>query len=183
MSPAAALLVAMDQIRPKDHILDVGCGTGNEPLLLAEWGCRHVVGVDIDTRAIGIARGRATRRKLGKRVTFHAMDVRDMPARFPRKRFDIVLHTLVANNLVDTEVPEHFAALARMMKPNGLIVVHERVHHSDANTPPDRVPPLKAFTKHFDVSPGVATQLPESPARRLDPGYAEVFLWLGRPRS
>ena len=47
------------------HILDVGCGTGENALFLAENGC-DVSGVDIAHRAIGIAKQKAAKRNLNE---------------------------------------------------------------------------------------------------------------------
>lgn len=182
VSPAAAVLIALGDIRADDRILDVGCGTGTEALLLAEWGCKSVTGIDLDSGAIGIARGRATKRKLTDRVTFHTMDARDIPERLPGTHFDVILHTLVANNLERDELVPHFEALARIIHRKGIMLMQERVTHHDENGPPDSFPPWEALADRFHVSPGVSTHLPERRHAPSAPDHARIVLWVARPR-
>src|SRR5512133_3362811 len=40
-------------------VLDVGCGLGDDAILLARYGAAHVVGIDISSRSIDLARRRA----------------------------------------------------------------------------------------------------------------------------
>ena len=177
LSPALALLVAEGRIRPQDRILDVGCGTGTDLLLLAKWGFRRLDGVDVDGRAVGAARARATRSGLSERVRFHPVAAERLTEHFGRRRFDVVLHTLVANNLrADTDA--HFREVAAVMKPRGLLVVHERVNRRDENARPGKFPPLEEMARHFELSRSVATHI----AERAQPGHARVMLWVGRPR-
>lgn len=178
LSPAVAALVASGRIRRGDAILDVGCGTGTDALTLASWGFRRVVGIDPDAKAIAVARARATR--LGLRVPFHALAAEDLGAWAGRRRFDVVLHTLVANNLTSGQAA-HFRNVAAVMEADGLLVLHERLNWRDAKAAPGRVAPLPAARRHFRLSPGVTTQLAEHAAGR-GPAYARVALWLGTPR-
>lgn len=178
--PALALLVATGQVSRGDCILDVGCGTGTDALLLARWGFRRVVGVDPDARAIATARGRATRMGLSRRVRFEAANAEGLPGMFGRNAFDVVLHTLVANNLRGAK-EAHFAGVAAVLRKNGLLLLHERIGRGWENVAPGRVKPLAAVRRHFDLSPGVTTQLAERP-EAAGPGYAKVAFWIGRPR-
>lgn len=178
---AVAALVADGRIRRDHRILDVGCGTGTDALLLARWGFRKVEGVDPDAGAVAIARRRATRLGVSKRLRFQQASAETLDETFPPGSFDVVLHTLVANNLGRGK-ERHFRGLARILRPGGLLVLHERVLAREENARPDRVPPLAALRRHFKVGPGVATHLAEWTGRDGDPGHARVILWLGRPR-
>lgn len=181
ISPALAALIALERIRPTDRILDVGCASGTDALLLARWGFKRIAGVDPDREAIGTARSRATRAKLGKKVMFHHLGAERLTELFPRGHFDVVLHTLVANNLTK-EKEKHFREIAAVMKPTGLLVLHERISRGYENSKPDKLPALRQLQRHFDLSVGVTTQLAENPTGRKGPEYARVVLWLGRPR-
>jgi SAM-dependent methyltransferase len=178
ISPALAYLIAAGLVRRHQRILDVGCGTGTDLLLLATWGFRHLDGVDPNAGAIATARRRAARRRLGRRVRFHHVAAEDVDGHFAARTFDVVLHTLVANNL-GRATSRHFEMIARVLKPDGLLVLHERVVARSENSAPGRVAPLAGLERHFHLSPGVATHL----AEYAGPGYARVVLWLGHPRK
>ena len=181
LPPAVATLVVLGEITRHDRILDVGCGTGTDALTLAAWGFR-VVGVDPDARAIATARARATRRGLSRRVQFEVLDGERLgERRSGRKPFDVVLHTLVANNLRRGR-DEHFRNVAAAMRPDGLLVLHERLGKSWENAPPGHVTPLAAVRRHFDLTRSVTTHLAERPSA-AGPGHAVVALWLGRPKA
>lgn len=179
LSPAIAALVATGRIRRGDAILDVGCGTGTDALTLARWGFRRVWGIDPDPKAIAVARARATR--LGVPARFHVLAAEDLAQWAGTRRFDVALHTLVANNL-RKGLAAHFRNVAAVLKPDGLLVLHERLNRRDAKAAPGRVPPLAAARRHFRLTPGVTTQLAEHATGR-GPPYARVALWLGTPRA
>jgi SAM-dependent methyltransferase len=56
--PAAVAVVRAAALRPRERVLDLGCGTGNAALLAAEQGTR-VTGVDPAPRLLEVARTRA----------------------------------------------------------------------------------------------------------------------------
>ena len=75
-------------IDPAMRYLEVGCGMGEISLALAQYGCRHVTGIDIDPYYIEIAKRCARERQLQDKVTFECMNVHDLPN---EKEYDIVL--------------------------------------------------------------------------------------------
>jgi SAM-dependent methyltransferase len=125
ISPALAPLLATGAIRKNHLILDVGCGTGNDCILLARWGFRRVVGIHADPQAVRIARGRATRARLGKRVRFLVGGPGDLPPDVTPARVNIVLDTLVGNNL-EAGFDAHYRAIWRAMKPTGFLIECDR---------------------------------------------------------
>lgn len=178
ISPAVAALIALGRLRPGHRVLDVGCGTGTDALTLAAWGFRDVTAIDPDARAIGVARGRARRR--GLEADFRVAAAEDLLALFGARRFDVVLHTLVANNLRG-DAQEHARNVAGVLHRRGLLVLHERIRRADADAAPGELAPLAAFGRHFDLGQGVTTHLAEFPDGR-GATHARVVLWLGRPR-
>jgi cyclopropane fatty-acyl-phospholipid synthase-like methyltransferase len=62
----------------RGDVLDVGCGTGDNALFLAERG-HAVLGVDLAETAIAEARGKAAERGLEQRARFEVRDVVDAP--------------------------------------------------------------------------------------------------------
>jgi SAM-dependent methyltransferase len=179
ISPALALLIAEGRLRPKDRILDVGCGTGTDALLLARWGFRHVVGIDPDRRAIATARQRAARLGLADRVRFEALGAEGLPEAFRPRSFDVILHTLVANNLEEGH-EVHFEAVAGVLRRGGTLLLHERLNPADRRAAPGEVPALEAVKRWFRVSPGVTTHLAEGSGRSR--GHALVAVWVGTRR-
>ena len=75
-------------IDPAMRYLEVGCGMGEISLALAQYGCRHVTGIDKDPYYIEIAKRCARERQLQDKVTFECMNVHDLPN---EKEYDIVL--------------------------------------------------------------------------------------------
>jgi SAM-dependent methyltransferase len=180
VSPALAVLIGLGDVRHDDVVLDVGCGTGTECITLARWGFKHVVGIDVDARAVATARGRATRLGLARRVEFLVGEPEDLPDDLTPAGVDIVLHTLVANNL-RAGFHSHFAAIARALKPDGLLVLSMRILAREENDRVGRVPPVPGLKRHFELTPGVTTHIAES--RDYYPGHAPVAVWVGRPRA
>jgi ubiquinone/menaquinone biosynthesis C-methylase UbiE len=56
--PAAQAVVAAAALKPGEHVLDIGCGTGNATLLAAKAGA-DAIGVDPAARLVETARARA----------------------------------------------------------------------------------------------------------------------------
>jgi len=182
LSPALAALIALGRIRKRHRVLDVGCGHGTDALLLARWGFRNVEAIDPDRDAIAVARRKATRWRLGSRVRFQHARAERLTQLFPERSFDVVLHTLVANNL-RKDKDRHFREVAAVMDPEGLLLCHERVTRRFENARPDGVRPLPELRRHFDLSPGISTHLAELPSGASGPQYARVVLWLGTPKG
>jgi cyclopropane fatty-acyl-phospholipid synthase-like methyltransferase len=61
LEPAARVVVEQAAVQPGEHLLDLGCGTGNAALLAAGPGVR-AIGVDPSPRLLEVARaGRGQR--------------------------------------------------------------------------------------------------------------------------
>jgi len=182
ISPVVATLVALGRVHKGQRILGAGCGTGTEAILLAKWGFRRVEGIDPEPRAVATARARATRMRLHRRVAFHHAGAEGLASLYAAGTFDVVLHTLVANNLKKKR-ETHFRELARVLRRDGLLVLQERVTRRHENHRPNSMAPLTALKRHFRLTAGVSTHLPEFGAGPRSPDYARVILWLGSPRS
>jgi SAM-dependent methyltransferase len=74
--PCARVIVDEARIVPGEHVVDVGCGTGNAALLAAERGAR-VTGVDPAPRLLDVARAEAAAR--GLELSFVAGDAAGIP--------------------------------------------------------------------------------------------------------
>lgn len=110
------LAFGMFDISPGMKVLDVGCGTGNFSIKLAQKGCK-VVGIDISDEMMDIARNKAKELKLD--IEFYNMDVYDL--KFEAGSFDAAF-SMAAFEFIDK--PE--AALDEMMrvvKENGQVFI------------------------------------------------------------
>jgi SAM-dependent methyltransferase len=77
-------------LKPADHVLDVGCGSGGPALLLArEFGC-HVSGIDINASGIKAGMALALEANLQEKVHFQEADIRQ-PLPFSDQSFDALL--------------------------------------------------------------------------------------------
>jgi ubiquinone/menaquinone biosynthesis C-methylase UbiE len=98
------------------HIVDVGCGTGRHALRLAARGAT-VVGVDFSDGMLSRARAKEG----GDGVRWLAHDVTRPPLPLSAEAFDRVVCALVVDHI--GRLPEFFAELCRLCRPDGQIVV------------------------------------------------------------
>lgn len=105
-----ARYVAAGTYRPR--ILDAGCGTGANLLVLDSYG--HAMGVDISAQAIAFCRERG----IPKDRVMQA-SVTELP--FREGYFDLAISFDVICNIVDDVGA--FAEIGRVLKPGGILVV------------------------------------------------------------
>ena len=106
-------------IRPHDHVLDVGCGTGQttrEAARMATAG--GALGVDVSQRMIDRAR-ELTRAEGLRNVTFERADAQ--VHRFPPERFDLAISRF-GTMFFDDPVAA-FANIGRALRPAGRLVM------------------------------------------------------------
>lgn len=103
-------------IQPTDHVLDVGCGTGQLTKVINErvgqFG--RVVGIDPAIEMV------ETARKKNAGVDFRLAAVENLP--FDDGSFDLITSSLVLHHLPDSLKPAAFQEMARVLKPNGRAV-------------------------------------------------------------
>jgi SAM-dependent methyltransferase len=103
---------------PGTTVLDAGCGTGENALLLAARGHR-VVGVDIAWEAIQRARAKAAERGIAPAPAFIVGDALAAPAAAGSDPFDVALDVGLFHALGDDEGPRYAASLASAVRPGG----------------------------------------------------------------
>lgn len=114
--PAARSVVDVLAPRPGEHVVDLGCGTGNAALLAAAGGAR-VTGVDPAARLLEIAMENAKAAVL--EVEFRAGDAAQMP--LPDSSIDAVVSVFGV-----IFAPDENAAvgeIARVLRPGGRLVL------------------------------------------------------------
>ncbi|MFF9105183.1 class I SAM-dependent methyltransferase [Streptomyces rubrogriseus] len=131
---------ALDALVGRDgvEVLDCSCGIGTQAIGLALRGHR-VTGTDLSPRASARAGREAARRGLSVRTA--AADMRRLP--FPDGRFDVVVcaDNSLPHLLTEQDVHAALAAMRRVLRPEGLLLVSTR-HYDDllrdhpVSTPP-----------------------------------------------
>ncbi len=110
--------------KPGMHILDVGCGTGNFSIKLAEMGCK-VIGIDISSEMLEIAKEKAKKRGLD--IEFHVMDVYRLE--FEDNTFDGVF-SMAAFEFIE-KPKKAYKEMYRVLKLNGQLLIgtiHKESH-------------------------------------------------------
>jgi len=98
----------------KSTTLDVGCGTGENALFLAEKGF-STVGVDLSTRAIDAAKAKASERKL--KVEFRIANALSLD--FDSSSFGNVIDSGLFHTFNDSQRIAFASEMARVLETNG----------------------------------------------------------------
>lgn len=115
ISPGESELKLLGDVKGKD-VLEIGCGGGQNAIVLAKWGARSV-GLDISEEQIKYARKLAKREGVG--VPFYIGNMEDL-SMFHNESFDIVLSSFAigyVENLART-----FQEVFRVLRAKGLFV-------------------------------------------------------------
>jgi SAM-dependent methyltransferase len=109
------------ELRSGEAVLDVGCGTGVlAQLAKSRVGAEgRVVGLDPGPRQITRARSQALRHGLDIDFRIGAIEALALPDR----SFDVVLSTLMMHHLPDDLKRQGLAAIARVLRPGGRLVI------------------------------------------------------------
>jgi ubiquinone/menaquinone biosynthesis C-methylase UbiE len=116
LQPAAAGLVALAAVNPRDAVLDIACGTGNAALIAAQ-EARKVVGVDFEPRLLQIAAARGD--SSGVAVDWICADA--LSPELPKRAFSVVLSAFGLMYVPDQTAAA--AALARASAPGACIAL------------------------------------------------------------
>jgi ubiquinone/menaquinone biosynthesis C-methylase UbiE len=108
---------------PGGLLLDIGCYTGTEAVLLARRGFR-VVGVDLSPKMIELARGKARRLRLGDRTRFEIAKASDLSSLRDSGvgSFDTAYSVYGTLNL-EPRIGSFKSSVARLLKPRGSLVI------------------------------------------------------------
>jgi SAM-dependent methyltransferase len=105
-------------VHPDDVLLDLGCGSGPQDLLLARRAA-HVIGIDVSASEIERAKARAAVYARDCRLEFRCTPIEH--AGFAAHQFDKVFSFCVLEHIPNRE--EVFATIARVLKPGGVLAI------------------------------------------------------------
>lgn len=110
------LAFGMLKLEPGMSVLDVGCGTGNFSMKMAERGC-VVTGIDVSEEMLKVAREKAAEKSLS--ISYLQMDATELG--FDDGAFDVVLTMAAVEFIEDTAraVEEMF----RVVKNGGQVLI------------------------------------------------------------
>lgn len=114
-----------ENVRPGDHVLDIGCGTGTVAILAARAGAR-VTGFDVSAPMLTVAREKIESLGLDDRIELIEMGISGMDG-FADGSFDVVLSTLVFSELSSDEQSYALHHSFRILKPEGRLEVADEV--------------------------------------------------------
>ena len=113
--PAIEALVHDREILP-GKVLDVGCGTGENALLLARHGS-EVTGIDLVEEAVKAARAKAAERHVA--ASFAVGNALDLDQLFGEGSFDTVIDSGLFHALSDEERPVYARQVGWALRPGG----------------------------------------------------------------
>lgn len=177
--PAVVRLLEAGSFGPAGwKVLDAGCGTGENALLLASRG-HPVVGIDIAAEAIARARARAIELAPRRAPTLLVGDALDAPTVAALGPFDAALDVGLFHSLVEDELPRYVASLAAAIRPGGRAFVLCWSDRNSFGVGPRRVT-RREIREAFRAATGWRVERiePEELSSRLSGGT--VLAWLAR---
>jgi cyclopropane-fatty-acyl-phospholipid synthase len=112
-------IAAKLDIRPGHRVLDIGCGFGGMALFLARNYRVHVTGVTLSTEQHKVARERAARLGLSRRVDFRLEDYRRIS-----ERFDRIVSVGMFEHVGRPHYGQFFSRLNALLDDDGVALLH-----------------------------------------------------------
>lgn len=109
-------------IRGGDNILDIGCGWGGMAIFLARNFDVSVTGITLSEEQLTLARERAERAGVAKRISFELADYRDLSK--SGKRFDRIVSVGMFEHVGRPHFEEFFESCARLLAADGVMLMH-----------------------------------------------------------
>jgi SAM-dependent methyltransferase len=126
---ATTNLAAQLDLRPGQHLLDVGSGLGGPSRYFAEIHGSRITGIDLTEDYVRTATALAARVGLGERVTYRQGSALDLP--FAPGSFDGAYMLHVGMNIADKAAL--FKGIHRMLKPGGFFAVYDVMREGEGD--------------------------------------------------
>ena len=118
--------LASRYIHVGDQVLELGCGTGELTVLMAERGA-NVTGVDISSGMLSEAHKKIAAKHLDEQVTLKLTDATMIAEVFEPGSFDLIVATLVFSELSPDEQRYVLESCQRLLAPDGRLVIADEV--------------------------------------------------------
>jgi SAM-dependent methyltransferase len=168
--PQPAVTRLLDEGAFHGDVLDIGCGTGENAMLLASRGLR-VLGVDWAAAAVEMARAKAAERSL--QVEFAVADALRLDEL--GKSFDAILDSALFHTFSDEDRARYAPSLASVMPPGSVLYLLCFSELEPWGGGPRRVTQAEIINAFADGWV-VRSIVPERYEIRFQPGYALAWL-------
>ena len=109
------------RLKPRQRVLDVGCGWGGFALFAVQHYGAQVTGVTLSPQQAALASNRARAAGLATDVTIELRDYRDLPEAEP---FDAIVSVGMSEHVGRAHLEGYFEKLGRLLKPGGVFLNH-----------------------------------------------------------
>lgn len=87
----AVLLADFAKVKKKDHVLDIGTGTGIIPILMfARYENQHYTGIDVQADMVEMASRSVALNQIDRNISMVHLNVKDLATTYPEASFDVV---------------------------------------------------------------------------------------------
>lgn len=120
--PNNAFVDRLIELGAKGHMLDIGCGPGSIPILIAERiPDAYVTGVDLSPKMLAHAERAKQSSPAAERITFELADAKGLP--FEDRSFDVVCSNTILHHIPDPT----FLLLeaSRLVRPGGVLLIRD----------------------------------------------------------
>ena len=116
------VLSKLKDFNPKGTLVDIGCGSGNLIIQIAEsFPDLNLIGIDISSEILEFAKKRALDRGLGKRIEFKIGNVEKL--HFSNESIDFIISTLSLHHWVNPV--KVFKEIHRVLKRDGTLLIFD----------------------------------------------------------